>query len=71
MMKVGNCTCCSRAKTTLLTCASVPSALETWSWALGGTRNHRPRLTSCSSQTHWHFSPGRPLQLLAASQRGG
>lgn len=41
-------------------------------WAFGGSRSHRTCLTSCSSQTHWHFFfSGRPPQLLAASQRGG
>lgn len=24
-------------------------------WAFGGSRSHRTCLTSCSSQTHWHF----------------
>lgn len=44
-----------------------PPGLGSW-----GVRSHRAFLTSCSSQTHWHFFlPGKPPQLLAASQRGG
>lgn len=44
-----------RGKTTLLTqclqCSGDPQL-----WALGGIRSHKACLTSCWSQTQWHFS---------------